>query len=179
MTKEPIHRPLMLERMKEAFEIDPTVPSGLRWKHPNCSRIMPGSPAGCLRPDGYHRVKFDSIAWLSHRIVWAITNSKDPGKKFIDHIDHNRQNNAPENLRLVTKRENAHNSINQSKYGPGIAMRAYKTKNSYCPQIAFSYNGIKVRVNLGSIGSLDEARELYRESLDCLLSLSQHFAKAA
>ncbi len=58
-------------------------------------------------------------------------------------------------------------------------MRAYKTKNSYCPQIAFSYNGIKVRVNLGSIGSLDEARELYRESLDCLLSLSQHFAKAA
>ena len=169
----------MLEQMKEAFSIDPTVPSGLRWSKPNCSRITPGSPAGCFRSDGYYRVKFNSIALLSHRIVWAIANNQDPGQKFIDHIDHNRQNNDPKNLRLVTKRENAHNSIKQSKYGPGISMRAYKSKNSYCPQIAFIYNGTKVRVNLGSITSLEEAKELHRESLDCLLSLSEHFVKAS
>lgn len=175
MSKEPVHRQLTLEKIKEAFEIDPSIPSGLRWKNPACSRIAPGSPAGMLRPDGYYRVKLDSIALMAHRIIWAIANNADPGKKFIDHIDRNRANNSPDNLRLVTKRENAHNSSKQSKHGPGITKRCYKTKDSYCPQVAFTYNGLKVRINLGSFDSIAKAKKIHQECLDCLISLCEPF----
>jgi hypothetical protein len=104
MSQEPVHRPFasVLERMKEAFEVDETSPSGLRWKKPNCTRLKPGDPAGFLRPDGYYRVKFDSTAFMSHRIIWAIANDTDPGLLFIDHIDQNKQNNKAKNLRLVS-----------------------------------------------------------------------------
>lgn len=43
-----------------------------------------------------------------HRIVWFLEHGTLP--KFIDHIDRNRENNDPPNLREVTRQQNIHNT---------------------------------------------------------------------
>ena len=49
----------------------------------------------------------------AHRIVWMLKNNSEiPEGLQIDHIDRNRQNNHPSNLRVVTPSQNAMNRSN-------------------------------------------------------------------
>ena len=59
---------------------------------------------------GYSFVKVNGRAEMYHRIVASLALKTDipPGIQ-IDHLDGNPTNNSPDNLRLVTDRENKHN----------------------------------------------------------------------
>lgn len=46
---------------------------------------------------------------LLHRLVWMLQNGEIPEGMEVDHIDRNKGNNHPSNLRLATKSENAQN----------------------------------------------------------------------
>ena len=51
------------------------------------------------------------------RLTWALLHGWVPvpnGKYVIDHIDHNRFNNAPVNLQLITAEENSTRSLHSS-----------------------------------------------------------------
>jgi hypothetical protein len=96
-----------LEILKDSFDLDVTSPSGLRWKS---HRKFRGRAAGMQTKDGYFRVNIDKSPYFAHRIVYALNrNTTDFGDLYIDHIDRNRGNNLPENLRLVTPAENSQN----------------------------------------------------------------------
>ncbi len=58
---------------------------------------------------------------MYHRVVWIGANMELPATGLqIDHIDGNPQNNAVENLRLVTDKENKNNLVTKCKrYGAG------------------------------------------------------------
>jgi hypothetical protein len=76
--------------------------------------IKNGKEAGHLRPPwkgchvSYRTFYFKGLDYLTHRFVFASTHGRWP-IGFIDHIDGNAQNNAPENLREVTMQENSRN----------------------------------------------------------------------
>lgn len=124
--------------------------------------------AGCLdKRSGYFRIKINSIQLQAHRIVWALANEADPGDMFIDHIDRNKQNNDPINLRLATKRDNAYNQKNQSKLGPGIAKKSQK----YEVRFVFTCSNQRKVVYCGGFSTLVEAQQVREEALDCLYSL--------
>lgn len=95
-------------RLRELIELDCTSRGELCWKVRR-GPARAGSPAGCLGPNGYWYVRIDDKLYLAHRIVWALTHDDDPGDRQIDHIDGNRGNNDPDNLRLATHGENCHN----------------------------------------------------------------------
>lgn len=80
--------------------LDETSPSGLRWNT--------GKVAGCLRNDGYWRLRFKGKMYYNHRIVAILSgNLKDYYDSLeIDHIDGNRGNNSVDNLRVVTRQTN-------------------------------------------------------------------------
>lgn len=46
----------------------------------------------------------------AHRIVWEGFNGRIPDGYMIDHINRNKQDNRIENLRMVTRSQNVHNS---------------------------------------------------------------------
>ena len=96
--------PLPKERISELLELCPETGSGLVWKKaPPFKPQLKGKPAGCRHHSGYWDVMLEGTAYRSHRIVWYLSRGSDPGVKEIDHIDRNKSNNTPENLRLASR----------------------------------------------------------------------------
>lgn len=90
--------------------IDETSPTGLRWKVRTSNRIKVGAPAGTFGGTGYYSVSICGIKTTCHRVVWQIYNgAKIPSGMEIDHIDCNKTNNSPSNLRLANYSENGMN----------------------------------------------------------------------
>lgn len=71
-------------------------------------------------PDGYKQGTLSGKSVLAHRVVWAVVYGAWPIED-IDHINGNRQDNRIENLRAVSRMENAHNVKRRSTNKSGHA----------------------------------------------------------
>lgn len=90
----------------------------LMWTRAGSARRA-GKQAGRLMSNGYRTVCIKRRVYMEHRLVWLMTHGEWPSG-VIDHIDGNKQNNRPSNLRDVTQSVNLQNrhkpqSNNQSK----------------------------------------------------------------
>lgn len=98
------------------FEIDPTGPSGIRWKTKERG-YKHGDSAGSKNTKGYWKVgKAPHKKWL-HRVVYELTHGPLAVSIEIDHIDGNPSNNHPGNLRACTHGENNQNRYGSASYG--------------------------------------------------------------
>jgi hypothetical protein len=122
-----------LEYLKECFVLDSSLPNGIRWvsdrplSHFNSeaayklwNKKYSNKPCGCRSDNGYfHTAMFDKN-YRNHRIVYAIANNTNDFQDFqIDHIDNNKLNNNPENLRLATCSQNKFNTGKQKNNTSG------------------------------------------------------------
>jgi hypothetical protein len=110
--------------LNECLQIDPSCPSGLRWKkrplhhfknkqgHKYFQTRYEGKPAGTIltRETGSQKwtLTISGKTLAVHRIVFQITHGYEPPSE-IDHINHNPLDNTPSNLRLATRQQNARN----------------------------------------------------------------------
>ena len=120
-----------LKYLEECFELDDTSPSYLRWKtrprdHFKSDLDMKMANSRTRNKQiktktttGYFCVMIDYKTYKCHRIVYALYHkTTDFGNQLIDHIDCDRTNNNPDNLRLVDRTINNINSkINKSNTG--------------------------------------------------------------
>lgn len=91
------------------LEVSSESSSGIKWKIYRGGR-MAGWDAGYLRKDGYYELSINKKHYFCHRIVWELSNGRKIGEKMqIDHIDGNRANNKPDNLREATRLQNNYN----------------------------------------------------------------------
>lgn len=105
----------ILDLMRECLYIDAGSPTGITWRVPTSNRVKAGQPAfTALTESGeYYYGRFCGISVRAHRVVFYLHNGHWP-KGLIDHVDGNRQNNSPPNLREATR---ALNSANRTARG--------------------------------------------------------------
>ena len=147
-------------KLEDYLEVASDTKSGLRWIKPvsKFSNVKPGSEAGSLSNKGYYDVKFNGRSYRAHRVIYYLLHGTWPEQ--VDHIDGNRSNNAPENLRAVDNAVNQHNR----RSAKGWTWNASKGK--FIAQIqAFGKS-----YHLGNYDTADAAREAY-------LKAKQHLHK--
>lgn len=92
------------------------------------------------KSDGYHTVHYLGRDLPAHHVVWFLSTGNWP-KDIIDHIDRNRSNNSPSNLREVNAEQNQRNK-GQRGY--------YYDKDKQKWRVQWSYNNRQVYVGLYS-----------------------------
>jgi hypothetical protein len=110
-----------LERLREVFYVDSE--GWLYWKqksHSNKPDSIVNKRVTTKRSDGYYQVKLDGRAYRVHRIIWALAHGEDPGDLQIDHINGDRGDNRPSNLRLCTIGQNMLNKNRAATNKSGI-----------------------------------------------------------
>lgn len=165
-----------LEYLEECFELDSTCPSGIRWKvRPRhhyyndygCkmgNSQWAGKPAGNSFKGHYFTVGINKISYATHRIVFALYNrTTDFKNKVIDHIDRNKINNHPENLRAVEQHINCQNSKLSKANKTGVK-NVTQPKGSKLFYVSIRANGINYKY--GSFKTLIEAAEVAKRAAE-------------
>ena len=99
------------------YVYDETSPSCLRWKDTRYANshiprvvVSAGDVAGCFnKTTNYWHVKLFSKSFKAHRIVYEMHSREKLGKRLVDHIDGDTNNNMIGNLRKCTDYVNAKN----------------------------------------------------------------------
>ena len=156
----PQFRPLpSVQRLKEIFELDEHSPSGLRNKVTR-GRLKAGLPAG-TKGTRYWVAAIDGYYYTVQRIVYAIYNEVDPGNFLVDHINRNKYDNIPSNLRLVKHQLNSINGGLYSHNITGIRGVSYnKRDNVFYAQIKVNRKSI----HLGSFATVEQAASARRQA---------------
>ena len=114
-------------------------------------------PAGTIGGHGYLGVRITNngkkYSILNHHVIYALTHGVFV--KEIDHIDRNKLNNSPSNLREVDRSLNVKNTPARKNNKTGVK-NVWKTGKKASPYVVqVSKNG--KRVHIGSFRTLDEA----------------------
>lgn len=142
-----------IEQLHELFELAPN--GVLRWKSKTfpTARVNVGDEVGTEHSSGYKRVKIYGEFFFVHRIIWAMANNADPEDKQVDHINQNKKDNSPSNLRLATNRQNSENVTYRPKGKTGELCITVNLQ----PSLARPYR-VQVRKKyIGSFRTLEEA----------------------
>jgi hypothetical protein len=99
-----------IDVLREYLQLDPTIPSGLRWIKSTNGRIKSGQPAGSPNSDGYYQFRLHRKHYKCHRVILLLNGVVPPaGCSEVDHLDRNPANNLLSNLRWVNRASNVRN----------------------------------------------------------------------
>lgn len=142
-----------MKNIKDYLKVDPTSPSGLRWKQTTSIRMKPGDAVGNLS-HGYWRFSFNYKNYGAHQLVLLLSGVERPSPKHEpDHINGDKTDNRIENLRWVTR---SRNNLNTSKdNGTGFRWVTYTASRSMPYSYQMQYKG--KRFNASYFATAEEA----------------------
>lgn len=147
-----------IARLNEVFRLDPE--TGVLWRRiSTSSRAQAGTEAGYLHlASGYLMVNLDGALYRQHLLIWLMLHGEWCPRE-IDHVDRDRSNNRPANLRKASESQQRQNaslrSDNTSGYR-GVTFQAGK-------YVARTYVDGK-QVYLGCFESSEAAAEAARQT---------------
>lgn len=79
------------------------------WRKSPSNNVNVGDTAGTIGAYGYVIFSLCGRRWLAHRLIWTYLHGVIPDGHEIDHINGDRKDNRPTNLRLVSRALNNQN----------------------------------------------------------------------
>jgi len=108
---------------------------------------------------GYKLIFFNGRSMLYHRLVYFLHTGEWP--KYVDHIDRNKINNHPSNLRAVTARTNSSNRKNKTSSGfTGVYRNS--DNGGWRAMVAFMEEGERKQICLGTFSTPEDAYDARR-----------------
>ncbi|QHJ79568.1 MAG: HNH nuclease [Caudoviricetes sp.] len=118
-------------------------------------RTKAGERAGYAHNDGYRQVSVSPKRIMEHRVIWEMHNGPIPDGMQIDHINHVRDDNRIENLRLVTGKDNSRNKkLNRRNTSGFTGVQFNKEINKWLARIVVDGKVITI----GYFETFDEAK---------------------
>lgn len=123
--------------------------------------VTVGKIAGGKTPQGYTRLKIGKHCYLKHRLMFFMINGVDPLANEVDHVDGNKLNDNPSNLRLATHGQNQQNGSCYKNNKTGYrGVHWHKQHRKY----AVVVQGDKKRVHIGLYLNKIDAAKAYNEA---------------
>lgn len=138
-----------LEGVGEWVSLSEEHASGLVWTRPGKGIRVGRTAFGTSRPDGYLKGCYKGKYFYAHQVVFYLVHGYVPAE--IDHIDGNKSNNQPSNLRAATRSENQQNRRSTKGYCWATGAKKY-------------FASIEVdgkTINLGMYNTAEAARAAY------------------
>ena len=114
-------------RLLELFDYDPDSGVLLRKMKDGSTRV-----AGTTAKEEYGQLSIDNRQYMTHRVVWFYVNKEWPTAE-IDHINRVKSDNRIENLRCLTRAENAQNKTHNRAHNEtgftGVFLRKNEQRN--------------------------------------------------
>jgi hypothetical protein len=122
------------------------------------TRLKTGKAAGTIKTNGYRAIYVQDKTYHAHRLAWLYIHGDFP-KHQIDHINRNRDDNKPSNLREVTNSTNACNKEKPQGLNPylGVTKKKRRDKYKWCARIR--YDGKDKHI--GYFDSAEDAKNAY------------------
>ncbi len=159
MTKKELTK----DRLCELLDVD--VEKGIFvWKHTMGGKAKKGQEAGALTVNGYVAIRIDKRDYLAHRLIWLYVYGAFPSL-HIDHIDRDKTNNTPSNLRIVNEKQNGENRSLASKNSSGhrgVFFRKNLTSKPWHVNIMSN----RKTIHIGYFATLDDAIKARRIAED-------------
>ena len=109
-------------------------------------------------------IRVDQVDYLAHRLMWLYVYGAFPILN-IDHIDRNRSNNCPINLRVATPKQNGENRSLKSKNASGhrgVFLRKYLKSKPWAVNIMSN----RKTIHIGYFATVEEAIQARRMAED-------------
>jgi hypothetical protein len=118
-------------------------------------------PTGATaRVRGYASARVDGVSYQRNRLTWAYFYD-DPGANTVDHINHMRDDDRIENLRLATEEQNRRNSKMYCTNTTGFKGVYYDARsNKWQALMCMKYR----KFSLGYYSTKEEAAAAYAEA---------------
>lgn len=113
----------------DMFMYDPETGRLIRRKQQS-KNAPAGEPSGWIQPNGYIRMCIKGKHYQAHRLVWLYHYGTMP-EGVIDHINGVKDDNRIENLRVVSQKHNAQNTLTLRKNNTTGYVGVTKNKGKY------------------------------------------------
>lgn len=123
-------------------------------------KVKEGDEVGTLDANGYKVFSFKGKRYYVHRVIYEMHYGPIPVGMVVDHVWRNRADNRIENLRVVTKSDNAKNAKLYSNNSSGV------TGVRWDSQFGKYYAYIKVDGKLKSLGLFESKEEAIKARKD-------------
>lgn len=113
--------------LNQYLHLDPDT-NKLYWKQ-DMGNYKAGDEAGSYRTDGYYysAVQINNESHCIHRVIWILHNRQDiPENYEVDHIDGDKSNLLPDNLRICTHAQNTWNRKKPAHNTSGVKGVTYE-----------------------------------------------------
>jgi hypothetical protein len=150
------NQPLTFAEVSAAVRLD----GGTLFWRASKGGVRVGDAITRMNVDGYLCLSINRRKLLAHRVVWMLTHGSWPDG-LIDHIDRNKLNNDPKNLRVASASENHANSPPSVRKFKGITF--HKRAGKYQAQCQGRHLGLFATQEEAAAAYDKQARVAYGE----------------